>query len=260
MISPNTFEQTLSDSEKQVREKIKSYLEKPDEKNVHDLRASIRRALATSNVLPKKIRKEKESRKYLDGLQKLLKLNATVRDADIVLSKLPNHGDSPDFSKLATKLNIKRESSLKKARQTAYSIKDEKGITFDAKDVSSAVLQKRFAKTTRVLTKKLREGLKLVKSKPKDLDQLHKLREDSRQLRYTLEIDENAKSSKLLSIVEAWQDVLGKIRDSDIFVMSTSNNKTSPKIKEVLEREKETRKENYEKFLEIAKESPGLKY
>jgi len=260
LITPDSFEQTLSNSEEQVSEKIKSYLEKPNEDNVHDLRTSIRRALATSNVLPKKARKEKISRKYLDGLQKLLKLNASVRDADIVLSKLPNHGDSSDFSLLAKKLNDQRESSVKKAKHLASSIKYEKGIAFDIKDLSKSVLQKRFFKTTNELTKKLREGLRLVKSEPKDLNQLHKLREDSRRLRYTLEIDDHAKSSKLLPIVETWQEILGKIRDADVFISRVNKEKSNPKLKEVLERETAFRKENYEKFLEIAKESPELKY
>jgi len=260
MITPDSFEHVLSNSEKQVSEKIKSYLQKPNEDNVHDLRTSIRRALATTSVLPKKIRKDKESRKYLDELKKLLKLNASVRDTDIVLSKLPNHGDSPEFSKLSKKLNAEREASLKKARRVASSLKVEKGPTLDVRDISSSTLQKRFLKTTNELTKKLREGLRLVKNEPKDIDQLHKLREDSRRLRYTLEIDDHAKSSKLLPVVEMWQDILGKIRDADIFITSVSREKTSPTLKEVLDREQASRKENYAKFLEIAKESPGLKY
>lgn len=260
MLTPRSIEEALTRSEKQVSEKIKSYLDQPSEENVHDLRTSIRRALATGKVLPGKVRKSKESKKYLDGLQKLLKLNAKVRDADIILSKLPNHGEHPEFSELAKKLRTQRESSLKEAERFASSLKDSKGIAIDANDIRSSTLQKRFTKTTNQLTKKLREGFKLVKSKPKDLNQLHNLREDSRRLRYTLEIDNHPKSSKLVQIAEAWQDVLGKIRDADIFISRIDNEKTTPKLKEVLEREKADRNANYQKFLEIARESPGLKY
>jgi CHAD domain-containing protein len=93
---------------------------------------------------------------------------------------------------------------------------------------------------------------------PKNLDELHKLREDSRSLRFTLEMDDNPETSKLLPVLEKWQDVLGEIRDSDIFISRVEEGKFSSKLKEVLEKERSGRQENYEKFLEIAKESPSL--
>lgn len=259
MLTPSSYEEALSKSEKQVSDRIKSYLDHPTEDNVHELRTSIRRALATCNVLPKKIRKSKESKQYLDGLQELLKLNTRVRDTDIILSKLPNHGDTQEFSEFAKKLKNQRESSLKKAERFASSFKD-KSIAVDPRDISPSTLQKRYTKTANGLANKLKQGLRLVKSKPKDLDQLHKLREDSRRLRYTLEIDNQPKSSKLVQIVEAWHDVLGKIRDADIFISSLEEGKSTPKAMEVLEAERKGRRENYDKFLEIAKESQGLKY
>ena len=260
MLTPSSYQEALSKFEKQVSDKIKSYLNHPSEDNVHELRSSIRQTLATSNLLPKKIRKSNETKKYLDGLEKLLKLNAKVRDTDIVLSKLPNHGDSPEFSEFAKKLKNRRESSLKKAERFASSFKDNKGIALDAKDISPSALQKRFAKTANGLAEKLKQGLRIVKTKPKDLVQLHKLRENSRRLRYTLEIDNQPKSSKLVRIVDAWHDVLGKIRDADIFISSLEDRKSTPKTMEVLEIERKGRKANYEKFLEISRESQGLKY
>jgi CHAD domain-containing protein len=104
----------------------------------------------------------------------------------------------------------------------------------------------------------LKQHLRIVAKEPEDRDELHKLREDSRRLRITLQIDDSPKASKLSPVLETWQDVLGKIRDSDIFITHVKEEKGTPKIREVLEQEKSGRHDNYKKFLEIAKESPSF--
>ena len=258
MITPQSYNEVLSRSQKIVADKIRTYLKDPNEEIVHDLRTSIRRLLATFDLMPKKIRKQSESKKYLESYERLLKINAKVRDTDIVLSKLPNHGDDPAYSKLAKRLGNARDSKLKSAQKLASAVKDTKILALRTNDLSASALQKRFKKTTRTLAKKLRKRLRIVSRDAKNLDELHKLREDSRRLRFTLEVDDNPETSKLLPVVEAWQDVLGKIRDSDIFISHFKNDKETSRISQVLDREKSERKENFERFLEIAKESPML--
>jgi CHAD domain-containing protein len=225
---------------------------------VHDLRTSIRRLLTTASVLPKTIRRQREFKRHLESYAKLLRLNAKVRDVDIILSKLPRHGDDPNLSKLATQLKQIRESCLKRAKRFASSIKGKEDVSVQAKALSSPLILKRFRKTTSSLTKTLKTHLRIVVREPRNLDELHKLREDSRSLRFTLEMDDSPETSKLLPILEKWQDVLGEIRDSEIFISRVEDGKFSSKLKEVLERERSGRQENYEKFLEIAKESPNL--
>jgi CHAD domain-containing protein len=256
LITPHSYNETLSKSEKIVSDKVKAYLKEPSEENVHDLRVSIRKLLTTASILPKKIRAEKESRTYLDRYEKLLKLNAKTRDIDIILSKLPHRGDDPAFSKLAKQLKEIRESSIKKAIRFASSIKDSKSFPVEADRLSAKLIQKRFKKTSSELLKTLKKHLQVVVKEPKNLDELHKLREDSRRLRFTLEMDDTPESSKLLPVLETWQDVLGKIRDSDVFISSFEDEKRPSKIEKVLAQEKTGRHENYEKFLEIFKESP----
>ena len=224
---------------------------------MHDLRTSIRRLLTTVNILPKKIRGEKESRRYLESHEKLLRLNAKVRDIDIILSKLPHNGDDPAFAKLAKELQKTRESSLKKAQRFAESIKDETSLPIETHKLSEPIIQKRFKKIAKALTETLKEHLHVVVKEPRNIDELHKLREDSRRLRFTLEIDDAPETAKLLPVLETWHEVLGKIRDSDVFISHFDDEKQPAKIGKVLERERFARKENYEKFLEIFKESPS---
>ena len=257
LITPQSYAQSLSRSEKLVSDKVRAYVKEPSEDNVHDLRTSIRRLLTTASVLPKTIRRQREFKRHLESYAKLLRLNAKVRDVDIILAKLPHHGDDPNFSILATQLKESRESSLKRAKRFASSIKGKKDISVRARDLSSPLIQKRFRKTTSSLTKTLKTHLRIVVKEPRNLDELHKLREDSRSLRFTLEMDDSPETSKLLPVLEKWQDVLGEIRDSDIFISRVEDGKFSSKLKEVLEKEKAGRQENYERFLEIFRESPS---
>ncbi len=162
------------------------------------------------------------------------------------------------MSILATQLKEIRESSLKRAKRFASSIKGKTDVIVEARELSSPLIQKRFGKTTSALTKTLKTHLRIVVKEPRNLDELHKLREDSRSLRFTLEMDDSPETSRLLPVLEKWQDVLGEIRDSDIFISRVEDGRFSSKLKEVLEKERPGRQENYEKFLEIAKESPSL--
>ena len=242
MITPQSYTHSLSKYEKLVSDSVKAYLKEPSEDNVHDLRISIRRLLTTANILPKKIRGEKESKRYLEDHEKLLRLNAKVRDIDIILSKLPHHGDDPAYAKLAKPLQKMRESSLKKAQRFAESISDMASLPIETRKLSEPIIQKRFKKTAKALTETLKEHLRAVVKEPRNIDELHKLREDSRRLRFTLEIDDTPESTRLLPILETWQDVLGKIRDSDVFISHFEDEKRPTKIGKVLEQEKSGRK------------------
>lgn len=256
MITPQSYSEGFSKSEKLVSNKIKAYVKEPNEENVHDLRTSIRRFLTVANILPKKIRQKKEPKKALSEYEKLLRLNTKVRDVDIILSKLPKHGDDPDYSMVTNQLTKLRASSIKKARRFALSIQDSRETAIKASDLSSKSIQKRFKKTAGSLAKQLKKHLEIVVKEPENTAELHKLREDSRRLRFTIELDDTPQTSKLAPVLETWQDVLGKIRDSDIFVSRFEHEKGAPKVAQVVGKEKSERNENYEKFLEIAKESP----
>ncbi len=259
MITPRSYAQSLSKSEKNLSDRVKAYLKEPNEENVHDLRVSIRRLLTAASILPKKIRGQKQSKKHLEGYEKLFKLNAKARDLDIILSKLPPHEDDPVYAKIVKQLNEARESAVKKAQRYASSIKEKKNPSVSTEDLSGSAIQKRFKKTASSLSKRLKKHLRIVVKEPTNTVELHKLREDSRRLRFTLEMDDTPETSKLLPVLETWQEVLGKIRDSDIFIERFELERDSSKLREVLNREKADRNDNYTRFLEIAKESPGLR-
>ena len=104
--------------------------------------------------------------------------------------------------------------------------------------LSDPLVQKRFKKTAKALTKKLKEHPRIVIKEAKNIDELHKLRGDSLRLRFTLEIDDTPVSSNFYRSLETWQHLLGKIRNSDIFISRFENEKRPSKIEKVLEQEK----------------------
>lgn len=258
MISPRSYSESLTKSENALSNRVKSYLKEPSQENVHELRTSIRQFLTLTGLLPKKIRNKKQLRRLIDGYEKLLRLNAKIRDIDIILSKLPRNKDDQAYSKLAKKLNGARESSLKKAQKFASSIKQPKNSSVQTTDLPAKLVKKRFEKTKSSLAKSLKKHLRIVLREPKNTSELHKLREDSRKLRFTLEIDDSNENSKLLPVLTTWQDVLGKIRDSDVFISRFEHERAGSKFEKVLEEERAGRKDGYERFLEIAKESPSF--
>ncbi len=256
MITPRSYAKNLSKSQDSVAKKLKVYLKDPNEDNVHDLRTSIRRLIVTSDILPKKMRREKDLKRYLANHEKLLKLNAKVRDLDIVLSKMKDEGAD---SQTVRTLRKSRESELKKVRQFASSTKDDESFSLRASDLSGSMLRKRFSKSADKLATKIEARLPIVIQEPSNKLELHKLREDSRRLRYTLELENSPETSKLLTVLESWQEVLGLIHDSDIFIMHFENEKDTPKIKTLLEPEISSRNDNYEKFRSISRESPSFR-
>ena len=259
MITPRSYAKQLSKSQNSVTKKLKAYLKDPTENNVHDLRTSIRRMTVTADILPKKMRREKDLKEYISNHEKLLKLNARVRDLDIILSKMSSEKNDPDYSEIVKDLSKSRESELKRIRSFGFSVKDEKGFSLRASDLSGSVIRKRFSKSADKLATKIEGRLPIVVQEPANKLELHKLREDSRRLRYVLELDSGPSTSKLLTVLESWQEVLGRIHDSDILILHFENEKDTPKIGKLLERETSSRNDNYEKFRSIARESPSFR-
>jgi CHAD domain-containing protein len=256
LITPKSFSEKLEKSESELSKRLNNYLKDPSEENVHDLRTSIRRLLARLDLLPGKVRRKDKSKKIAKEFTKLLRLNAKVRDLDIVLTKIAKSKEASDLNAIARELKDSRKSGLKAARKLASSIKNEELPEVEPDQITGPALKKRFEKVVEKLTGKIEKRLPTVLGEPQNKDELHQLREDSRRLRYTLELDPSSSSN--LQILESWQEVLGAIHDSDIFMTHFEKTKDSEKIGSLLERETSGRNDNYEKFCAMAKESPNF--
>lgn len=252
MISRSAYIKKFSKTQKTMGKKLRAYLAEQSEKNVHDLRTAGRRVLASIRLLPKSVRDKKGTRKYARQFEKLISLNAKVRDLDLVLSRVSTRDQNPESSQLSKSLGKAREESLKPAVEFASAIRPKSGLAIRTVDLSNKSLSKRFNKITDTLKSKIEERLPVVLRDPREKEELHGLREDSRQYRYTLELGSTSKTTPTLVTLRSWQNILGLIHDSDIIIDYLQHQEKSPETQDLLREELTIRNGNYEKFASMA--------
>ena len=227
-----------------------------NEENVHRLRTAIRRLNASLELFPRSIRRQKKTRKFTSRYSKLLKLSSKIRDTDIMISKLSKFEANPSIENLLADLRSSRNSQLEAVRQIEQASRRLQAPKVRAGDLSNPKLRKRFDKVVSRLTSKITRALPIVLKKPANIEELHVMRLDCKRLRYALELNRTKKTSKLLGIVESWQELLGSIHDNDIIIAYVRRSEKLPQIQGVLENETRARTDGYEKFVLIAKKTP----
>jgi CHAD domain-containing protein len=189
-------------------------------------------------------------------VKKLMKVNATVRDWDIVLSKLSTHKKSATYDRLTENLRKVRESNLEEARELALSVQKSAGLRVKSIDLSDSSLRKRYDKIVGKLATKISNELPLVREDASKIRELHVIRRDCKQLRYILEMPEFSTPPKPLVELRSWQDLLGTIRDHDVMIEYLTRLRESPEIRLALNIEVEGRKRSYLKFVEVSRDNP----
>jgi CHAD domain-containing protein len=243
----------LRRTERALTKKVSNYLNDANERNVHDLRTTTRRTLAALQLLPKKLRKEKKIADYDARLEKLMKSNAKTRDIDIVIGKISPRNSSGEYENLLTELRKLRKSSLQLGVAYARALKADQGLPLRPKQLSSADLDKRFEKLYRKHVSRIENRLPVVVGNPDEKEQLHRLREDTRKLRYILDLGNRKTLRKQLKDLRSWQDILGAIHDSDIFIQYLDRWKKSDETRSLVEDETVVRNRNYSEFRALAK-------
>ena len=80
------FEVKFHQNFQRVVKRLKIYLADPNnEKNVHDVRTSLRRLDTFYSLLPKKLRKR--NRKQIEKYKEFFRANSKIRDLDIIRNK-----------------------------------------------------------------------------------------------------------------------------------------------------------------------------
>jgi CHAD domain-containing protein len=252
VITRDSYREGLRRDDKALAKRVSDYLKDPNEKNVHDLRIVTRRILAATQVLPKKIRSARRVEEYAADLEKLMKVNAKTRDLDIVMEKVQKRSQSNEHAALLKSFEKLRRSSLQTGLRFAKQL-DDLDFPVRSKDVSESELEKRFEKVSGKYASKIEKRLPRVVSSPDDKEELHLLREDVRRLRYILDLGEQRSVKEQLETLKVWQEVLGEIHDSDVFIRQMAQLKKTDEIGPMLEDEAFVRNRNYEKFKSLAK-------
>ena len=177
-----------------VSNKLDDYITNPDEKNIHDIRTSIRRLDACYKTLPKKIRNKKQVKTYVDKSRDLFKINSQIRDFDVITDLITNNNSkhetgNGDGNRIHhTKLENRRASKLKEAKVVAVGLRKAPVPNVDKGSISAGKLIKRYNKLISNFGSRIQLNLPLVMTDADKVNELHKMRKDCKKLRYLLEL------------------------------------------------------------------------
>jgi CHAD domain-containing protein len=256
-IASKPFVRNFNKSVKRVNERLKKYLNDPNEDNIHDIRTSIRRLNAAFGLLPKKIRKRPETRNYITQSRALFKVNTEIRDYDIIYGKLTKYSSHPAYKGLTRLLTKRRNAKLEIGHKMALALRNSTSPQISANDISELKLQIRFNKILNKLRNRIEQALPVVLIDSNKIEELHGLRKDYKKLRYLLELlsRRGKKISKQINYLQSLQDILGSIRDSDIVIDYLRNVRSSIGVDDILPSIIAERNQKYEEFVQFFEES-----
>jgi len=267
------------------------YINNPDEKNIHDIRKSIRRAESAYLTLPEEYRKKKKFKEFIDQSKTFFKINSQIRDYDIYLQKIESFKKTDNGNNKSkinensyfhnNKYNIKnndivseiqklRKSKLLNATMVAEQLKNIEypQIKKNNKKLYTK-LDNRFKKVATKFTRKIQKNLPIVINDDSKVEELHTLRKDCKKFRYLLELKEKSTDkmqdqdndnedddlAKSIIKLEEIQDSLGKIHDCDALLSFFEQFEKFPETKNIMNKEGENRKNLYEQFVKKYKNS-----
>ena len=262
MLNLLPFLTKLSENLQSVNNRINKYLKKPNAKQIHDIRTSIRRLDATFSTLPKRYRNGSSLSKYVLQCKELFKINSEIRDFDIIIEKLQKYPSSGQKDNIIEDLRKTKLARLERAKTIAVPLKSiDTGAILDELGVTEKELQKRFIKIVSRLISTIDSLFPVVLSNPQVLEELHDLRIACKKLRYMLELlpNNNKLAVQTRESLKKIQDSLGSIHDSDFTIgYLKSLPQSSKEIQEIIDKENEYRRLQSERFLNYSKRRLGI--
>lgn len=262
MLNLLPFLTKLSENLQSVHNRINKYLKKPNAKQIHDIRTSIRRLDASFSTLPKRYRNGTSLSKYVLQCKELFKINSEIRDFDIIIEKLQKYPSSGQKDNIIEDLKKTKLARLQRAKTIAVPLKSiDTGTILDELGVTEKELQKRFIKIVSRLISRIDSIFPVVLSNPQALEELHDLRIACKKLRYMLELlpNNNKFAVQTRESLKKIQDSLGSIHDSDFTIgYLKSLPQSSKEIQAIIDKENEYRRLQSERFLNYSKRRLGI--
>ena len=246
----------LNENIKKSNNRINEYIKNPNEKQIHDIRTSIRRLDSAFLTLPKRFRRGTLLSEYNLNCKILFKLNSEIRDYDILIGKLQKYPKSTSLSNVIETIKNNRQQKLEDSKNLAVAIKRmDTSRLVDRMDLTEREIKNRYNKIITDLVSKLEKNFVLVIYDSSKLDELHELRKDCKKLRYLLELlpQEDKQAFAIRKILQKLQDILGEIHDFDITIDFLKSLEFNKEIQEVINNEIEQRKIKYQDFLKFCK-------
>ena len=252
-IDVNKFVNAYKRNISRVSNKLNDYVTNPDEKNIHDIRTSIRRLDACYKTLPKKIRNKKQVKTYVDKSRDLFKINSQIRDFDVITDLIRKNNPENENGVGHTKFENRRASKLKEAKVVAVGLRKLPVPKVDKGSITAGKLTKRYNKLISNFGSRIQLTLPLVMTDADKVIELHEMRKDCKKLRYLLELVQYGKSSdknvSKLEELQNMQDLLGAIRDCDAAVAYLKRHTKRQRQNDIIEYIVQERKRRYQDFL-----------
>jgi CHAD domain-containing protein len=254
-LTPKKFVDVCERNISRVSNKLDDYLKRQDEEDIHDIRTSVRRLDACYKTLPKRLRKKKQLKKFVNKSKDLFKINSQVRDFDIITELIRKiNADHGNKNGVDVNFENRRAQKLENAKAVAVGLRKLPLPKVKKNSVSKAKLTKRINRLISKYGSRTQLNLPMVTTDADKVAELHELRKDCKKLRYLLELvshdnsSENTTISKMREELQTMQDLLGAIHDCDATVAYLKRKK-GQKRNETIEDIVQERKKRYENFL-----------
>ncbi len=219
-MNSKSFARKLEALAKRLDSELALLISRPNERNIHDIRTTIRRTQALYDLLPKKLRRENRVSGFLATTRGLFKSTSKIRDIDIVEMKVREFAATPELEEFLQSQGAKRTHLIRSTTRSARSLKTRSVPSFTAGQIADPKLEKRMKKVTKKLEFQLEDRFKVMQDNP-SIAHLHHFRKTCKMLRYTLEID-SILNKKMIATLEGLQKTLGVILDNYTTIGSVS--------------------------------------
>ena len=234
-------------------QKLQDYIKNPNDENIHDIRVGIRRLETAHRILPNKIRKKQGITNYVKQAKVLFKLNAKIRDFDIICAKMESRYQDKTHD-IVTAIKNARFEKLRNANELALKILHLSIPKISADILNVSKLNKRFLEILDKITLDIHKNTIISLGDENKIEELHMLRKDFKKLRYSLElVSDKEKTVLVLKNLKAIQDILGEIHDSDIIIKYLRSIEHNSQISGIVESEVLERKRKYDLFVSTFK-------
>ena len=236
-------------------QKLCDYISNPNDENIHDIRVSIRRLECAYQILPKDVRKQEKIKEYVKKTKTLFKLNARIRDFDIICANMESR--YPDKTQdLVLALKNSKIEQIRNANKLALKLSRLCIPKITKSSIKKSKLKKRYFKVLDEIILDIQKNVIIALGDERKINELHVLRKDFKKLRYSLELasDKNT-THEILQDLKNIQDVLGEIHDSDIIIDHLRMEK-SARYSEIIAEEVLQRSKKYYTFVAAFKKNP----
>ena len=184
----------------------------------------------------------------------LFKLNARIRDFDIICAKMESKYQDKTHDLVSTLKNSRIEK-LQNANELALKILHLSIPKISENILDDSKLNKRYLRVLDKIELDIHKNTIISIGDEKKIEELHMLRKDFKKLRYSLELASyKEKTVQALKNLKEIQDILGEIHDSDIIISYLRSIEQDSKISDILESEVKERKRKYDLFVSTFKQ------